>query len=88
MVSKPSSLLMRRTISTGTEAAPVTATRKELRSYSWRCGWLRIDWYSVGGPGSTVIFSRAMRSSSTGTSNTCCGRMQQPRISAASQPAL
>ncbi|MCY1175607.1 hypothetical protein D9M73_158510 [compost metagenome] len=88
MVSKPSSLPMRRTISTGTDAAPVTATRRLDRSKRSRSGKARIDWYRVGGPGSTLTRSRAMRSSITGTSNTCCGRMQQPRISAASQPAL
>ena len=43
MVWNVSSSRMRRIISTGTAAAPVTASRNEERSYWSRSGWSRIE---------------------------------------------
>jgi hypothetical protein len=79
---------MRWISSTGIEAAPVTASRRLERSKRFRSGCARIDWYNVGGPGSTLMRSRATRSSTAGTSKTACGSAVAPRIRHASQPAL
>ena len=78
-----------RTISsTGVGAAPVTESRRLDRSCASRAGWLRIVWYRVGGPGSTVTRSRGTRASTWSASNTACGSTVAPIISDASQPAL
>ncbi len=72
-VSKPSVSPIASISSTGTEAAPVTARRRLESAAVSRSGWLRMLWYSVGGPGSIEIFSAAMRSITLFTSNTGSG---------------
>ena len=79
---------MRRIISTGTAAAPVTASRSDERSNRSRSGWSRIDRYSVGGPGSTEMRSLATWASTGGTSNTGSGTMVAPLMKQATMPAL
>jgi hypothetical protein len=69
-------------------AAPVTATRSVDRSKRPRSGWSRIDWYSVGGPGSTVTDSAATVRNRSSTSSTGLGMIVAPCISDARQPAL
>jgi hypothetical protein len=88
MVSNDSSSRIRRISSMGTTAAPVTASRSEDRSRSGRVGSPRIDWYSVGGPGSTVIASAAMRSMTEAAPNTAWGTIVAPRMRQARIPAL
>ncbi len=79
---------MRRTSSTGTAAAPVTATRSDEWSADARRGCSSSVWYRVGGPGSTDTASVAMRSSTASTSSTAWGSMVAPRNRHARIPAL
>ena len=88
IVRKVSSSRMRRIISTGTAAAPVTASRSDDRSNESRSGWSRIERYSVGGPGSTEMRSDATCASTAGTSNTGSGTMVAPWMKHATMPAL
>ena len=77
---------MRRMIDTGTTAAPVTARRSDDRSKEAKSGWLRMDWNTVGGPGSIVMRSSATRRMTLGTSNTGWGWMVAPVRTHASTP--
>ena len=89
IVSKPSSARIRRISSTGTGAAPVTARRSDDMSNSARRGWSRIDWYTVGGPGSIdTRSSAAARVMTASTSNTACGMIVAPFTSDATMPAF
>ena len=88
MVWKVSSSRMRRIISTGTAAAPVTASRSDERSNVSRSGWSRIDRYSVGGPGSIEMRSAATWARTAGTSNTGSGTIVAPWMKQAMIPAL
>ena len=67
-------------------AAPVTAARNvdnlALSSTSSR------EWYSVGGPGSMVIRSAAIRSTTRSTSKTGTGTIVAPLVNDAIRPAL
>ena len=58
---------------TGTTAAPVTASRSEDRSRSARPGALSRDWYSVGAPGKTVIRSDSISRMVSSTSKVATG---------------
>ena len=87
-MSNPSSSRIAWTSSTGTTAAPVTPRRSDDRSYSSRRGSARSVWYSVGGPGSTVMRSAAMRSITAAASNTGSGTTVAPAIRQARMPAL
>ena len=79
---------MRRIISTGTAAAPVTARRSDERSNASRSGWFRMLRYSVGGPGSAVMRSVLTILRTLGTSNTARGNIAAPRNRQARNPAL
>ena len=69
-------------------AAPVTATRRRRQVVAVPVGWSRIDWYSVGAPGSTVICSSATRARARSTSNTGSGNMAAPAATDARMPAF
>ena len=88
IVENGSSASMRRISSTGMSAAPVTATRRLERSKLAAEGWSRSDWYSVGGPGSTVIRSSPTRASTRSTSKTGSGNIVAPAVIDARMPAL
>jgi len=79
---------MARTSSTGTTAAPVTPRRSDERSCAVRRGSASSVWYSVGGPGSTLIRSSSMRASTADASNTGSGTTVAPAIRQAKIPAL
>ena len=82
-----SSLRSRSTSSTGTAAAPVTARRSELVSYSARSAASNV-WKMAGGPGSIVMRSWSTRAITDGASNTGCGTMTEPVRMHASTPDL
>ncbi len=75
-------------ICVGIVAAPVTDSRNDDRSWSARSGWFRIVWKMAGGPGSIVMRSSATRRITDGTSNTGCGTIVAPLMSAARMPAF
>ena len=72
----------------GIVAAPVTATRKLLKSAFCNPGWASNDKYKVGGPGNTVILSLLMRLNTSSASNIDCGNIVAPASKQLTQPAL